>query len=495
MATMPSGSSRARLAIASAALSLLACGVADRQVPDPLYGASADDAFVAPDLEAFTGDLDGMRERRLIRALVTPSRTDFFVDDGRIRGMQAELLQQFAKRLNAGVREETEKLQVRYVPVPFNDLIPALRAGRGDVAAAFLTLTEDRSDEVLFTAPFRRRVTEVVVTHRGSEAPARLEQLAGRRLYVLQGSSYAEHLRALDARFRKAGLAGLEIEEADPHLRSEDILELVNAGVAETTVIDDYKAQLWTRVLPDIVVHDDLDVSEGNRVAWAVRPDSPTLKAAIDLFVREAREGALLGNVLLERYFGDEKWISDPTESAERDKLSRYLDLFRKYGDRFGFDPLALAAQAYQESGLDPDRRSAAGAVGLMQVLPSTAADPQVAVPDIESPDGNVHAGAKYLAFLRDRYFDEAALDEWDQRAFAWAAYNAGPRKVREARDLAGRMGLDRDVWFGNVEVAVARLVGREPVRYVANIYRYFVAYRLAWEQQRRREVAREEAA
>jgi membrane-bound lytic murein transglycosylase MltF len=479
------------VAVAIGALVLAGCGSED--APSAVDGDAGIEEFAGPDLEPFSGDLDAMRERRVIRALVTPSRTDFFVDSGRIRGMQAELLQQFVKRLNHRTHDETKRIRLRYVPVAFDELIPALREGRGDIAAAFLTVTEDRTADVAFAAPFRRNVAEVVVTHRGVGAPANLEDLAGRRVYVLRGSSYAEHLRALDARLRAEGREPLEIEEADPHLRSEDILEFVQAGVVEATVIDDYKADLWARVLPDVVVHENVKLSDGNRVAWAVRSGSPQLEAAIDGFVGEAREGALLGNVLLERYFGNEKWISNPTARAERDKLRRYLELFRKYGDRFGFDRFALAAQAYQESGLDHGRRSAAGAVGLMQILPSTAADPNVGISNIDDPDGNVHAGAKYLAFLRDRYFDAPELSEWDRRAFTWAAYNAGPRKIQEARALAARLGLDRDVWFGNVEVAAARLVGREPVRYVANIYRYFVAYRLSWvREQQRREAVRE---
>lgn len=456
------------------------------------YGEESLQDLGDPALAPALGDLSAIRERGVLRALVTPSATDFFFDHGQVRGIQAEFLRELASRLDRGVRKEAQRLRVTYVPVPFNELLPALRAGRGDIAAAFLTVTPERSAEVEFTEPFRRSVDEVVVTHAGVEAPERLEDLAGRRVYVLAGSSYAEHLRALDARLRAKGHPAIGIEEADPRLRSEDILEFVNAGVVEMTVVDDYKAQLWRRVLKDIVVHESLAVAEGARVAWAVRPDSPRLREAIDGFVKDAREGSLLGNIVFQRYFEGVEWLEDPTARSERDKLQRYLDLFRKYGERFGFDPLALAAQAYQESGLDPDTRSHRGAVGLMQVLPSTAADPHVDVTDIDDPDGNVHAATKYLAFLRDRYFDDPAIDEWDRRALTWAAYNAGPANVRKARARASEMGLDPNVWFDNVELAAARGIGREPVRYVANIYRYYVAYRLAWiDRERRREAER----
>jgi membrane-bound lytic murein transglycosylase MltF len=482
---------RVVLSVTAVVLLLATCGGEGDQ--PTLYGDEALEDFADPDLAPFTGDLDGMRERRLIRALVTPSRTDFFVDSGRIRGVQAEFLREFAKRLNRGVRNEAERIRIKFVPVPFNQLLPALCAGRGDIAAAFLTVTEGRSARVAFAAPFRRSVSEVIVTHSGIDAPDRLEDLAGKRVYVLKGSSYVEHLRELDARLRQKGLDPIEIEEADPRLRSEDILELLNAGVVEMTAVDDYKALLWQRVLPEIEVHESVRLAEGTRVAWAVRPGSPELRAAISAFARDAREGALLGNILIERYFEDVKWIKDPNSRSDRDKLRRYLGLFRKYGQQYGFDPLAVAAQAYQESGLNQDKRSPAGAVGLMQVLPSTAADPRIDVTDIDEPDGNVHAGTKYLAFLRDRYFGDPDILEWDRRALTWAAYNAGPAKIRKARARAKRLGLDSNVWFGNVEVAAAQVISREPVRYVANIHRYYVAYRLSWvDNARRREAARE---
>lgn len=474
-------------------LGVVSSGCGGDEGPPRLYGDEDLEDFADPDLEPFTGDLDEMRARRLVRALVTPSPTDFFVDSGTIRGIQAEYLQNFVERLNRGTRDETKKIRIKYVPVPFAELLPALREGRGDIAAAFLTVTAERDEKVSFCAPFRRSVAEVVVSHRGSTKIEAIEDLAGERVYVLDGSSYAEHLRALNERFDTDDLDPVRIEHADPRLRSEDILELVDAGVLDLTVIDDYKAELWSQALPDIEVHEDVTVTRGNRVAWAVRESSPALRAEIDAFVREAREGALLGNILIQRYFGDVTRIEDPTAQAERDKLHRYLDLFRRYGERYGFDPLALAAQAYQESGLEHERRSPAGAVGLMQVLPTTAADPKVGIPDIDDPESNVHAGAKYLAFLRDRYFDDPELADWDRRAFSWAAYNAGPRKIREARGLARRMGLDPNVWFGNVEVATGRLLGREPVRYVANIHRYYIAYRLAWvQQEERRSLSRE---
>ena len=160
-------------------------------------------------------------------------------------------------------------------------------------------------------------------------------------------------------------------------------------------------------------------------------------------------------------------------------KFAHLLKLFEKYGDKYGFDALALAAQGYQESELNQQRKSHRGAVGIMQLLPSTAADKNVGIRDISTEENNIHAGAKYMAFLRDRYFSDPAIKPDDRMAFAWAAYNAGPAKVRKMRAKAKAMGLNPNVWFGNVEIAAGKIVGRETVRYVANIYKYYAAYKL----------------
>ncbi len=427
----------------------------------------------------FTGDLPEMQKRRLVRALVVYGPTDFFFLKGKPRGMQVDLLKEYEKFLNRGKRKETERTTVVFVPVAFEELLPALESGRGDIAAHFLTPTPERARRVDFVSGAAMKVDELVVANRNAPPLEKLEDLAGKRIYVLRGSSYLEHLRALDRRFQAQGLAPMKIEVSEERLRSEDILELVNAGVVPYTVVDDYKAHLWAQVLPDIQVYDELAVSRDNTIGWAVRKNNPKLKASLDEFARTVKKGTLLGNMLFKRYYRTTRWIRNPGSEEERRRFLSLIDLFRKYGDQYGFDYLALAAQAYQESGLDQSRRSHRGAVGIMQLLPSTAAHKPVSIPDISTPENNIHAGAKYLAFLRDHYFSDSAIDDDERMAFVWAAYNAGPGRVRQMRKLAKKMGLDPNRWFGNVEIAAGKLVGRETVRYVANIHKYYVAYRL----------------
>lgn len=441
-------------------------------------------------LESFTGDLDAIRERRLIRVLVTHSRTDFFLEGGRIRGIQAELIGEFVKSLNKGIRRESDKLFVQFIPVEFHQLIPSLISGQGDLAAALLTITPDRSEKVDFVTGQYKTVDEVIVSHKDVPRLESIGALSGKEIYVLKSSSYARHLRQLNQKLNSLDLPLVEIVESDESLLTEDILELVNAGIIEYTVCDDFKADLWAQVLPNLKVWRDVKISKDKNVGWAIRKHSPELKTALVTFMRKVKKGTLMGNILFSRYFENTQWIDNPVERMERDKLAKFIHLFEKYGDRYGFDPLALAAQAYQESRLDQKMTSHRGAVGIMQVLPSTARDPNVDIQNIDRVEDNIHAGTKYLRFLRQRYFSEDDITPLDQRLFSWAAYNAGPANIIRLRNAARKNGLDPNIWFGNVEVMAARMISREPVKYVANIHKYYTAYRLIQERSVERQRA-----
>jgi len=281
----------------------------------------------------------------------------------------------------------------------------------------------------------------------------------------------------------------------DERLETEDILEMVNAGLYPLTVADDYIARLWSRVFADLRVHGDVTVRTGGRIGWAVRKGNPKLKALLDDFARRNRVGTKMGNIVANRYLGNADWIHNPGNERDLARFRSMLALFRKYGGRYGFDPLLLMAQAYQESGLDQSRRSRAGAIGVMQVLPSTARDANVGVRDIHLLENNVHAGAKYLRFVVDHHFRNPPLEPIERQLFAFASYNAGPTRVAGLRARAARMGLDPNRWFGQVEIVAAREIGRETVQYVANIFKYYLAYRLVTEHARARSQARQAPA
>jgi membrane-bound lytic murein transglycosylase MltF len=314
-----------------------------------------------------------------------------------------------------------------------------------------------------------------------------LDDLTGRMIFVRSGSSYITHLKKLKQQLIAKGLAPFHIKEADQHIVTEDILELVNAGAIPITVADHHIAEAWSHVLPHIVVRTDLPINTGGQIAWAVRRENPELRTSLNTYVKKNKLGSLLGNILFNRYYKDSKWIKNPLAAKERQKLEIFMALFQKFADHYGFDALAIAAQAYQESGFDHHKKSSSGAVGIMQIMPKTATDKSVNIPDIHLLENNIHAGVKYLNFLRNRYFSDPAIEPAARVDFSWAAYNAGPAKIIRLRQKAKRRGFDPDKWFFHVEKIAAEMIGRETVEYVANINKYYVAYKLYFESQKQR--------
>ncbi|MCP4595351.1 lytic transglycosylase F [Neptuniibacter sp.] len=428
----------------------------------------------------FFGDFSEMKRKRSIRALVTYSKTDFFIHNGQIKGLQAELLQAYEDEINEGIKKESEKIRITYIPVTFDQLIPALQAGYGDIAAALLTKTPERLEKVDFTSNEKADVSEVLVRNKSAAPISSLEGLSGKTVYVLRNSSYAEHLRGFNERLPQ-GLPPVDVVEAESKLLSEDILEIVNAGIFNYTIVDDYKAELWAGVLPQLQIERAVRLTEGNSVGWAIRKNTPQLQKSLNRFIaKRVKKGSLLGNILIKRYLISEKWITNPLLHTDKDRLVRLMPLFTKYAEKYQLDPIALAAQAFQESGLKQATKSHRGAVGVMQLLPSTASDKNVAIEQIDDIEHNIHAGAKYMAFLRKRYVSDDNVSALDQMLLSLAAYNAGPGNLRKMRKLADEMGLDRNQWFGNVELAAAKIIGNETVQYVSNIYKYYTAYNLS---------------
>jgi membrane-bound lytic murein transglycosylase MltF len=430
--------------------------------------------------EEWTGDLDGMVERGYVRALVVYSLGQYFLDGATQRGVTYEALSTFEKFLNERLGSKTVKVGVLIIPVQRDELLPALERGLGDIVAANLTITRTRLADVDFSDPFMTGVSELVVTGPAAPNLRSLDDLSGREVYARRSSSYWRSLEKLNDDFLSRGLEPVELVAAQEFLQDEDLLEMVNAGLVPTVIVDSHKAGFWKQIFSNITVHEDLAVRSGGRIGWAFRKQSPQLEEVVNAFVAKHRKGTLMGNVVLNRYLKSTKWVRNALGDEDRARFERTVGIFENYGERYGFDPLMLAALAYQESRLDQSVRSAAGAVGIMQLLPSTAADPNVGIPDITTVENNIHAGTKYLRFLRDRYFSDPAVDELDQTLFSFAAYNAGPARVRQLREEAARTGLDPNVWFGSVEHVAARRIGRETVQYVSNIAKYYVAYRLA---------------
>jgi len=435
------------------------------------------------------GDLDGMAERRAIRVLVISGSPQFFYFRGKPRGIVIELLVRLQKHVNEKLGRGLDAVEIIPMPVSRDRLIPALLAGQADLIAADLTNTEHRSELVDFSIPLIRNVDEVLVFGPGSsEGIESIDELSGQSVYVRESSSYFEHLKALNRDFAARGLEPIRIESANEMLRTQDILEMVNAGLVNATVLDNYKANYWSQVFPDIEVRGDLVVRSGGEIAWVFRKDSPQLAATVNEFVRQHRRGTLIGNILIKRYMENAQWVRNATSDVGLERLRPTLELFRAGAEIARLDPLMLIAQAYQESGLDHSRTSPAGAVGMMQIKPSTAADKNVGIDDVSILADNIRAGGIYMRFLMDRYFANDDMDGLQQWLFALAAYNAGPAKIQRIRRQAAAEGHDPNRWLENVELVAARQIGRETVNYVRNVFKYYVSYRMAWEKRRLRQ-------
>jgi len=424
-------------------------------------------------------DLPEMLRRRTIRVLTTYAPSTYFITRGSGAGFEYRLLKDYERYLNRTPRYGTLPIVLEFIPIPENLLLPSLKAGIGDIVAAGIRRTPERAREVDFTIPYLQSVSEVLVSNTLAQPIHGIADLSGRRIYIQPGWRSSKTLRRINARLLVQNLDPLELVETDGILNSEDILSLINEGILDLSIVESHIAHIWAQTLPNLTIHEFPHVSEHTPIAWMVRKQNPELKASLNRFLLKRRRGSHFGNIYYRQYFKQTRWINNPLAPTDQGKFSRYVPLFRKYGAQYGFDWMLLAAIAYQESDMSHNRRSHAGAVGLMQVLPSTSSDINVDIANIADPENNVHAGAKYLALLRDVYFADPDLDPRDRIRFVLAAYNAGPIRIQQCQRLAKKLGYDPNRWFQNTEIAAMRLIGSETVRYVSNIKKYYLAYSL----------------
>ena len=297
--------------------------------------------------EKYTDDLDGLVEKRHIRVLTTFNKTNFFVSGSRIYGFEYSLLKDYEKSLNKEIGRRELQVVLEFIPVPYDQLIPLLVEGYGDIAAAGLTITPEREKVVAFTNPYLTHVDELVVTNRATEELKTLEDLSGRNVYVRKSSSYYESLVALNRKLAEAGIPPVRILKVDESLQSEDIFEMVHSGAIPITIADSMLAEIWSSVFDNLQVHSDLKVRTGSRIAWMVRKDNPRLRESLNKFMRGHRKGTLLGNIYFERYFERNRWIRNPLTKGALEKQRRYTDLFKKYAS-----PIRLRLEVDHGDGL-----------------------------------------------------------------------------------------------------------------------------------------------
>ncbi len=453
--------------------------------PDPRAGAHV--------FKPQVGDFDMMLERRTIRVLVPPSRTLYFNDKGRERGLTAELVRDFEEYLNQTHRRKLHNrpITVILIATSRDRLIPNLVAGLGDIAAGNLTVTDERLRQVDFIAPTDLDlVAELVLTNKEHGPMASVDELSGQTVHVRASSSYRESLDALNARFKQEGKAPVALVLVPDMLEDEDLMEMLDVGVIDIIVVDDWKAKMWSAILPNVIVNTNAAVHSGGHVGWACRKNSPLLLAELaDFYSKyEKKRGTI--PYRFAQYNKQVKRLQDPTGRNDWKRFQQTVVLFEKYGQQYGFDPLMLAAQGFQESKLDQSVRSPVGAIGIMQLMPATGASMKVG--DVTVSEPNIHAGAKYMDTLMTQYFGDAHFDDLNRTLFAFAAYNAGPNRIARLRKVAADRGLDPNVWFENVEVVVSEKIGRETTTYVRNIVKYYLSYKLTMELQDEQRKARE---
>ena len=229
-----------------------------------------------------------MLERRIIRALVPYSRSLYFNDKGRERGITADTVRDFERWINKKYAKKLGKrpLTVYIIPTTRDKLLPEVVKGIGDIAVGNLTVTEERLKIVDFVSPTdQRSVKELVVTGPKSPAIATADDLAGKTVHVRKASSYYESLEALNGRFKKEGKPAVKLVLVPDALEDEDMMEMLNAGLLEVIVVDDWKAKMWAQILPKIKVNEQVVVREGGKVGWAIRKGSPKLEAEITRFL------------------------------------------------------------------------------------------------------------------------------------------------------------------------------------------------------------------
>ncbi len=435
--------------------------------------------------------MDEIKKSRTLRALVLISPIGFFYDKGLPKGVNVEALEELQRFANQKLKLGKLDLKVIFLPSSPAQLEASLTEGLGDIIAYGIVVTPEREKRVTFSTPIQTDVSQIVVGGPKLGPVSGIQDLSGKEVYVNPLTTYYQNLQKLSDSFKQAGKPPINLKAADKNLTDDDIVQMVNAGLVASTVTSKQRADLWSQVLDHLTPHPELVIASGGQLAWVMRKNNPQLKALVDEFVQGHAVGSSFGNTLLRRYLQNTKWIKNSTSETELKKFETTAAIFRKYSGEYNFDYLMLAAQGYQESLLDQSRRNPSGAVGMMQVIPKYAAAAPINVPDVTTADGNIHAGAKMLRNIADTYFKDPKIDQVNRTLFAFASYNAGPNRIVTLQKEAKDMGLDPNTWFGNVELVAAKEIGQETVTYVGNIYKYYIAYKLAIEQRDARDKAK----
>lgn len=422
--------------------------------------------------ESQARDFPAIEKAGVLRVITSNNPASYFLWRGELMGFDYDLIREFARqcglRVSIIVRDGQESMY------------QALTEGYGDVIAAAVTRTEEREGRGWQFSRRYLQVTEQFVGSSGSDALTDITGLADKVIAVNPEHSYYQTLLAL----QQQGIA-LKIAVV-VNATSEMLMNAVVAGEYDLTLVDSHLVAMETTFRDDLAVV--LDLGEEKEIAWVVRDDQPKLLAELNRFIGKHYRGVYY-NVTWKKYFAEPKFISQyRAQRLEPGKpISPWDDLLRQYNTEQIRDWRLLVAQMYQESRFDPKAKSHAGAMGLMQVMPRTAA--QFGYSNLYDPKENVAASMAFIEWLGDRFPASLPLEE--RIYFSLAAYNAGHAHVHDARRLAQKLGKDPNKWFGHVEQAMLLLSrpeyyrharfgyvrGSEPVNYVREIRERYIGY------------------
>lgn len=407
-------------------------------------------------------DLPKITERRILRVITYQSPANYYLaDNGELRGFEYELIRRFA---------EQRGLRVEVVVAPSQqDMVRWLLEGRGDLIAASVPAASVSKNPRLNVSRPYNYAAPLVVGRKHDDPLLDARDLDGHRIVLPAGSPHKQLLQ----RYRQRGIE-VEIVEAESDQSIADILYRVSVGIYDLTMIDSHKSRALLSAESATKIH--FPISEPLPHGWVMRANDDQLLDAVNGFI-QANYRSRDYNVLHAHYFEHPVNYMPLKETnnellALGGELSPYDDLVQQYAEQFGFDWRLIIAQMYQESRFNPQAQSTAGAVGLMQLLPSTADD--VGITELYDPESSIHAGVSYLNYLHQRFDEELAFE--DRIWLSLAAYNSGFQRVKQARRRTAEMGLDADRWFDNVEKAMLELAKEtscrcgEPVAYVREI-------------------------
>ena len=441
----------------------------------------------------FTGDFDALVARRSIRVGVTFNRTHYFIDQGQERGLTYETLKLFEKDLNEDLKTGNLKVHVVIVPMSRDQLYPALSSGKIDMVAAMVTVRPELEKFAAFSVPTRTNVSEVVVTGPGAPPIATADDSAGQEVFVRKASIYEESLIALNEQLKGRGKPPAVFVEAPAVLEDDDVLEMVNAGLAPITIVDDYLADFWSKVFTRIKVHKDVTVRTGGSLAVAFRKENPKLREVVNSWLMKHGKGDGFRNTVERRYLDSVKYAKNAAADAERKKLQAVVELFKKYGAAVRHRLLADGGARLPGIDAGPQRQEPRRRDWR------DAGD----APDRQGTEGRRHHRARAEHPCRREVHalhDGPVLQrrahgqsEQGPHDLCGLQRRAGTPEAAPAR--GGTRGLDANVWFGNVERVASERIGRETVTYVSNIYKYYITYKLLTEQRERREAAKAEVA